>query len=150
VAHWILNQALSLAAIGISIIALLIARRSTRIAEAAHKFQLRPHVVPMVAVRQPVDRLTGSYAELVLVNPGSGTAINVLAELRIARAEGEVRLEPTRCLALAKGDEHIVPGIPQTGRVDILGTIAFEDMEKNHYLLTRASQNEEWHQVKRV
>ena len=146
-AHWVLNQALPLAAIIISIIALLIARRSTRIAEAAHRFQLRPHVVPTVVTRQPIHRLARRHAELVLVNRGSGTAINVLAELRIADAGVEVRLDPIRCPALSKGDEQVVPGIPQAGRFDIFGTIAFEDMEKNHYLLTRQSQDEEWHQT---
>jgi len=124
------------------------AKRSADAAEAAHRLQVRPHVIALVEVRkQVVGPTVRSRSELVVVNRGLGTAAKVHARLRITHSGGETELPAITCPDLGHRDEHVVPGMPQAGRVDVWGAITFEDMDRKAYRLKRSQGQEEWREV---
>ena len=124
------------------------AERSAATSEAAHKLALQPYVVAEVVRRTrvvgPTER---TPAEIVLVNRGNGLALNVAANLSMTHGGADTRLQVSPCSALGKGDEHVVPGMPSTGSVELWGEVTCQDAEGGAYRVGKAKGEETWRPV---
>lgn len=121
------------------------AERSAATSEAAHRLALRPHVVAEVVKRtRAVGPTERTRAEIVLVNRGNGPALTVAADLSMTHRGADRRLQVLPCSALDKGEEHIIPGMPSTGTVDLWGEITFQDAQGGAYRVAKAKGEETW------